>query len=146
MKCVSVFQPWASLLVGGGRRYETRGWAPAHRGVLGIHASRKFPYDWQLRCEREPVKSALRALGFASRLDLPRGVLLGTVELVDVIPADRVNLEEGEQAFGDFRPGRYAWKVANPTPLAIPLRMGGRLGIYEVALDLLRSGQAAGVS
>src|SRR6516165_7564814 len=133
MKCISLMQPWATLVVCGLKQYETRRWSTAHRGLLAIHASKKFNFDVQVLCEQEPFKSLLAMAGYPDRNLLPRGALLGTVELVDCTPTNLLNPSTEERALGDFRPGRYAWKLADPQQLERPMAMAGRLGIYEIA-------------
>ena len=39
MKALTIWQPWASLLVSGRKKYETRSWATAYRGPIAIHAA-----------------------------------------------------------------------------------------------------------
>ena len=43
MICLTMHQPWASLLVYGIKRAEGRGWNTDFRGRLWIHAGRSFP-------------------------------------------------------------------------------------------------------
>ncbi len=43
MKCISLIQPWATLIIHGAKRFETRGWRTLYRGPLTIHASGCFP-------------------------------------------------------------------------------------------------------
>ena len=39
MKVISVLQPWASLIVMGAKKIETRSWQTKYTGELLIHAS-----------------------------------------------------------------------------------------------------------
>ena len=39
MKALTIWQPWASLLVSGQKKYETRSWATTYRGPIAIHAA-----------------------------------------------------------------------------------------------------------
>src|SRR5712692_8113117 len=117
MKCLSLIQPWATLILAGTKEYETRGWSTNYRGLLAIHASRTIPLGIQHLCAEEPFCSALRAAGYESAVELPRGLILGTVQLIAVLPTDRLDLSQlsaTEIAFGDFGPGRFAWKLADP--------------------------------
>src|SRR5258708_2933373 len=135
MKALSVNQPYATLILAGAKEYETRSWTTNHRGRLAIHASKTIPLDIHFICMEEPFQTALQAAGFASAAGLPRGVLLGTVELIDVIPTqdlDLTLLSESEQAFGDFRPGRFAWRLANPQFFDTPFKCSGKRGIFEI--------------
>jgi hypothetical protein len=138
MKCLSLIQPWASLVLAGFKQYETRHWATSHRGLLAIHASRTVPREIQFVCLEEPFQSALRKAGYESAVQLPRGVVLGTVQLIDVLPTeclDQSRLSPMELAFGDFSPGRFAWKLANPVRLLEPVSCQGRPGIFEISQE-----------
>src|SRR5262245_2237350 len=76
IKCLSLWQPWATLLIHGKKRYETRSWKTAHTGRILIHAARAMTPDLADLAEQEPFRTALRECGFLSPHDLPRGVLL----------------------------------------------------------------------
>ncbi len=43
MEYLSLHQPWATLLLLGAKRYETRSWRTDYRGPLLIHTSVAFP-------------------------------------------------------------------------------------------------------
>lgn len=54
MKALTIWQPWASLLAYGAKKYETRSWSTKYRGPIAIHAAtikvpqvlkKLFPYD-----------------------------------------------------------------------------------------------------
>ena len=104
MKCLSVRQPWASLIIHDMKRVEFRTWATPHRGPLLIHAGKARPdadgcREWQ-----------------ADPDGLPLGALLGVAELVDVTP------EAG---------GGYGWIVARPLVFTSPVPAVGRLRLWE---------------
>ena len=96
MKCLSLWQPWASLLVHGLKSVETRGWPLRHRGPLAVHAAKKWDADLHVMCHREPFLSALRricALDFTSpgaEPDLPFGAIVGRVNVSGCIATERV--------------------------------------------------------
>ena len=46
--CLSMHQPWASLLVMGIKQHEGRSWYSAHRGRLWIHAASKVPSQHEI--------------------------------------------------------------------------------------------------
>lgn len=136
MMCLSLMQPWATLVVSGAKRCETRTWQTAHRGPLAIHASRRFPESARLLCLQEPFRSALMRAGFRQPADLPMGVVLGAVEMLDCLPvpevAARLADDPIELAFGDYQLGRWVWQFADPRPLVFPLPATGRLGLFTV--------------
>jgi hypothetical protein len=76
--------------------------------------------------------SGLRAADLPARTladRLPRQAILAVLELTDVIPVTLALVEDlapDELAMGDYRPGRYAWIMTNPRPLATPIPMPGR--------------------
>ncbi len=55
--CLSMHQPWASLLVLGIKKHEGRSWYSAHRGRLWIHAAAKQPDE----CEIKEMENFYRA-------------------------------------------------------------------------------------
>src|SRR5437660_590025 len=86
MKSITVTQPWATLIVLGAKRHETRTWRTRHRGALAIHAAGHFPEDQHDLCRQEPFRSILRKAGYSSWFDLPTGAVLGTVQLTACVP------------------------------------------------------------
>jgi len=135
---ISLWQPWASLWVGGAKLIETRGWQTKFRGRLAVHAGKRIDVD---ACYREPFRRALARLGFDQPLDLPRGAVIGWVTITDCLEMGTVQegecpfsinsffgdprLTDVERAFGDYRSGRFAWitnrhRLTLPTPL--PMR------------------------
>ena len=58
MKALTIWQPWASLLVSGQKKYETRSWATAYRGPIAIHAAMRPVRRAGRRQGRERVECA----------------------------------------------------------------------------------------
>jgi hypothetical protein len=151
VKALSLWQPWATLVMLGAKRLETRSWPTTHRGPLFIHASSKTSRELIELCHEEPFCTALRAGGIARWQDLPRGGFLGVVKLVDVrqmagrgFPGSHVVavdprgealpwLEEPpaepERSFGRYEAGRFAWYLEEPRAFdrAVPYRARQRL-------------------
>src|SRR6266545_1518052 len=141
MLTLSILQPYATLIIIGGKRLETRSWRTSRRGRIGIHASRAFSREARRLCDEEPFRSTLEAAGLADPDDLPLGALLGTAELIDCTSADDLDLDAlgaAELAFGDFRPGRWAWELRHPQPLPVAVAFRGRLGFFEAPDELFR--------
>lgn len=40
---LTLTQPWATLVALGEKHYETRSWDTGYRGLVAIHAAKKFP-------------------------------------------------------------------------------------------------------
>jgi hypothetical protein len=133
MKALTLTQPWSTLVALGVKNIETRSWSTPYRGRLAIHAAKGFPPDARLICRREPFKRVLMAAGIESLADLPRGVLLATVQLVDCVPTGKVRsqLSSEEYAFGDYSAGRWAWLLDDVQPLSEPVPACGALGLWD---------------
>lgn len=151
MKALSLWQPWASLVILGAKRIETRSWYTSYRGPLVIHAASKVTNAQLLLHHEEPFKSALAEHGIRRWQDLPLGACLGIVELVDVLqmhlpgamvvePKATAMHEppaEPERTFGLYEAGRFAWMLARPRPLEKPVPRRARQRLFDVALEEL---------
>lgn len=149
MKAISLHQPWASLVMQGVKRLETRSWAPP-ASLVGervlVHAAKRLD-----RCVLErPFSEVIRDPG----RDAPIGVLLGSVLIEGAWEIEREadvglivreyhrrhdglggHFEEAiarELAFGDFELGRWAWGLGAPRRLNVPIPWGGRQRFFEV--------------
>lgn len=142
MKCISLWQPWASLCVIGAKQFETRGWATRYRGPLLIHAAQKWTPDLRRILVQEPFHEVLASAGYAA-LELPRGAIIGAVDLVEIHMTARGQIyvrdsdewetvPEPESRFGDFGIGRYAWRLANPCRFRSPIPYRGLQQLFEV--------------
>lgn len=133
MLALSVLQPGATLLMLGARRIETRSWHTRHRGPLAIHAARRRPPHFTDLCERALARAALAAAGIEAPAHLPRGAVLGTIDLLDCVRVEELGpVAEAERALTTFAAGRWAWLLANPTPWPTPLPARGRLGLFWI--------------
>lgn len=52
--CISVHEPWASLLCYGLKRIEGRGWRTRYRGRLWIHSTGTKPSQQTVQASVEP--------------------------------------------------------------------------------------------
>lgn len=154
MKAISLWQPWASLIAIGAKRFETRSWATNYRGPLLICAAKTIPVSKIRPALREPVlKDALRRLIIPTHPQpsptavfltevavklLPSGVALCIVDLVDCIRTE--NLIEDYRAdipFGDFSYGRFAWKLESVRAFKEPFPVRGAQGLFKVDDSLI---------
>ena len=141
MKVLSLTQPWATLMAIGAKRYETRSWSTPHRGPLAIAASKAFPVECRELCEDAPFREVLGAAGYTSWRQLPTGVIVCVVDVVDVIRTESIDLvgyqaeqlapqAEYEYDFGNYADGRFAWLTRNVRRLERPIAAKGRLGLW----------------
>jgi activating signal cointegrator 1 len=116
MKALTIYQPWATLIVHGFKYYETRSWQTQVRGRIAIHAGRRVLKDAATLCEMEPFRSLLARAGYGNFKSLPLGAVVGTAVLENCIPANGLEIESVERSLADFRPGRWAWQLTQRQP------------------------------
>lgn len=99
MRCLSLWQPWATLVAIGAKHFETRSWLCHYRGPLAIHASMTDPFDnYGIRTSiRRNFEVWSEALNGQCRMNttrrqidleaLPRGQVIAVARMVDCVPA-----------------------------------------------------------
>ena len=165
MKAISLWQPWASAIAVGAKRYETRDWSTTYRGPLAIHASKRL-VKRELRDLAPHWQAALWPLVHGAFdmpwLRLPFGAVVAVCDLADCIPTYKLShgITPGllaprrrpqcpeyvwcEHHMGDFSAGRFAWKLENVRPLAVPLPFKGSQGFFDVEDSLLEFAASVG--
>ena len=131
MKALSLTQPWATLVVTGAKRFETRSWTTTYRGPLLIHAAKGFPVSARVFAHTEFTLGRLPAR-------IARGAIIGRVVLKNVYRAEELasTLTPLERLYGDYTPGRWAWELAEAEMFETPIPYKGALGLFEVALPV----------
>lgn len=135
---ITIWQPWASLIVHGMKRFETRSWLVDYRGPIAIHAAKKNPLSVELEWPKALFEKVVKQIG-DFRL-LPRGAVIGLVRLVSVCNAGRLLsstpgfVETDECYLGDYSLGRYAWALRDPKRFVQPYQQRGqqRLWYWDV--------------
>lgn len=138
MKAITLWQPWATLMAIGAKQIETRSWSTAYRGPLVIHAAKGFPnrdeeYGARMFCASEPCLSALRAFGYASFDDLPKGAAVAVCQLDGIAKTEDLieQISEQEAAFGNYEPRRFGWMTSNGWLLRPVIHCSGMQGLWE---------------
>jgi hypothetical protein len=149
MKAISLHQPFSSLVGLGAKRFETRSWYTNYRGQLAIHAAKHWSEELKQIFFLDPFVSALDAAGIWHPAQLPKGKIVAICSLSECFSIRRDHMlgekikcpvpEGNERAFGDFRPGRYAWRLENVIELPEPIPFKGRQGFFNVPDDLIQS-------
>lgn len=134
LPCISLHQPWASLVAWGVKQHETRHWQYPQRlegQRIAIHAAK--------RCEFN-VDQVLRQLLFRRHGDLwnkelPTGAVICTALLCGCIPTE-VGAPDGpiDAAAGNWEPGRYAWRLRDVRELPTPIPLTGRQGWFSAEI------------
>ncbi len=114
-RALSVRQPWAYAILHLGKDVENRSWRTHFRGRLLIQVSLKVERAEALKLKLDPD-------------DLPTGVLVGSVEIVDCIRNSKSRWAERRQ---------WHWVLRNPRVLTRPIPFKGKLRIMRVPGRLL---------
>jgi hypothetical protein len=104
MKVLSLTQPWAWLVVHGGKNVENRTWTTKFRGRFLIHAAKGMTRDQYLDARSFAHKVDPEVARRLPRYEaLERGGIVGVAELVDVLPKPRLcELPDGWRMAGQF--------------------------------------------
>lgn len=128
MKALSIRQPWAWLIVHGGKDIENRSWHTKLRGRFLVHAAQGMTRKEHAEAYQFFLESGAGQppFDFPSFEDLQCGGIVGSVELVDSVDTSDSPWYMGQKGF----------VLRDPKPLPfVPLK--GRLGFFEVDDDVL---------
>ena len=138
MRALSIRQPWASLILKAGKNIENREWPTKYRGRILVHAAKgmtRAEHEDAIAFAVEAIRAdprnadatkkvTLRELGFAFD-DLPRGGIVGSVEIVDCV----------RTSDSPWFVGSYGFVLRDPQPLPFtPWK--GQLGFFDVPLTM----------
>ena len=141
MKAITLYDPWATLVVLGEKKFETRSWSTSYRGLLAIHVSKKFTVEMHELWETWE-RGLCPALKERTLWPPKFGCIIGTVEVVGMHRAEalrRRGLTIKELTFGNFDDGRWAWELQNPQRLTTPVPCRGSMGIWTVPPEIAES-------
>ena len=124
MKCLSVSQPFAELIILGKKTIELRKWNTNYRGELLIHAPQKI--------RKEDAKRLKMDKKFVT------GAIVGKVEIYDVKKYDSQKQVKSDQKFHfaskNFHDRTYGFLLKNAKAFRVPIPVKGQLGLFEVEL------------
>ncbi len=121
MKAISIRQPWAWLILYGGKDIENRSWPSKVRGRVLIHAAKGMTRD-EYRGAREFAWDACAEMPELPEMhELLRSGIVGSVEIVDCV----------SRSDSPWFRGPYGFVLANPTVLPF-VKLKGKLGFFDV--------------
>ena len=127
MKVISIKEPFATLIMNGTKKIETRSWKTNYRGELFIHASGKS------LTKEFPINNTV--LNLIQGLDMNYGNIICKGTLVNCIYMDEkfiseIKKDSIEYECGLYEVGRYAWVFENVAPI-YPIPVKGKLNIWN---------------
>jgi hypothetical protein len=139
MRVISLWQPYASLLVLGFKLIETRPYPcpPALVGTrLGIASTKQIKPEQKALFADAAFQGYYKETGLPGSLEeMPNGFLMGSVLIHSsdlITEEDLDDVTDEEQKFGDWRLGRYAWRTRAPEALKEPIPVMGQQGIWTL--------------
>jgi len=137
MKCISIWQPFAGLIVSGCKVFETRTW-PAPASLIGqrigIASTKTIRPEQRQHVADTDFQSAYATTGLPAFADLPFGYLLGSAVLdsIELMTEEFMeDVSDEEKQYGWWDLGNWAWRLTEPIPLEQPCIIRGQQGIYE---------------
>lgn len=149
IRCISLWQPWASLVALGAKTIETRHWPTSYRGPIAVHAAKTTRGvgrigdvlalgDFEVERDRSGLLLRGPSLAWPYRLPLGAVVAVGRLDAVDVMDEAVIRaVPEAERPYGHYAYGRFAWRLADVRPLRQPVEVTGRQGLFDVPLAAL---------
>ncbi|BFG00184.1 activating signal cointegrator 1 [Drosophila madeirensis] len=129
-QCMSMHQPWASLLVAGIKKHEGRVWYSEHRGRLWIASTAKEPHPEEIAHMEEFYRLHYKDPNLKFPEHYPTSSLLGCVHVENCVPQEeyRDSYPRGESD------SPYVFVCSKPEQLQILLPVQGDHKIYELPL------------
>jgi len=137
--CLSLWQPWASLIIYGIKRVEGRPWYSDLRGKLWIASTVKAAEPEVVQMvEHEYKLSSVGHLPFPD--SYPTSVLLGCVDVVDVVTQEIYTRKYSE--YNEENGSRYLFICKNPRKVKTPFRISGSHKLWKLEESELAQAQA----
>ncbi len=129
MKCLSVSQPFAKLIIEGKKTIELRSWKTDYRGEFLVHAPKKVRVD---DCKRLGVNEK----------KLVMGAIIGKAELYDIkVYTSKSEVKADSKyhlASKNYFNSRYGFLLKKAKKFQIPIPWKGQLGFFDVRLPKLQ--------
>lgn len=134
--CLTMHQPWASLLVHGIKRIEGRSWPSPITGRLWIHAASKVPDPDTIKAMEDFYREIYAVNGITDIKfpeHYPVSRLLGCVEVVGCLRCkELVGWEAVPESVRLEGLTDFCWLCEQPQKLVVPFEMRGFQGVYNL--------------
>ncbi|WP_048097281.1 ASCH domain-containing protein [Candidatus Nitrosopumilus salaria] len=124
MKCLSVSQPFADLIILGKKTIELRNWNTNFRGEFLIHSPLKIRVD---DCNRLKMNKKFVT-----------GAIIGKAELYDVKKYNSLKEIKSDKKFHlsskNFQNKTWGFMLKKPKSFRIPIPCKGQLGFFDVEI------------
>lgn len=121
-KAITIRQPWAWLIIHGGKDIENRTWSTKYRGRILVHAAKGMSESEYIAAKA--VADANKSF-LTSFENLKRGGIIGSVDIVDCV----------DQSDSPWFFGPHGFVLRDPQPLPF-IQMKGALGLFECGTEI----------
>lgn len=130
MKVISIKEPFATLIMNGNKKIETRSWKTTYRGELYIHASGKS-------LAKEFLDDNI--IDLIKDMNMNYGNIICKGNLVDCVYMDekfitKIKENKMEYVCGRYKVGRYAW-IFDSVESISPIAAKGKLNIWNYDIE-----------
>ena len=129
MKCLSVCQPFAELIIQGKKTIELRKWNTKFRGEFLVHAAKNILIE---DCKRMKISSSITT-----------GAIIGKVKLTDVkkYESDKELKSDKKKhhSLSDITKNKYGFILESPKKLRVPIPYSGKLNFFEFHPDEIKN-------
>ncbi|KAJ0967340.1 hypothetical protein J5N97_024257 [Dioscorea zingiberensis] len=134
--CLTMHQPWASLLVHGIKRIEGRSWPAPLTGRIWIHAAAKIPEPDTIKAMEDFYREIYAVNGITDITfpdSYPVSRLLGCVDVVGCVKSEElVCWDEVPESVRLEGLTEFCWLCEHPQKLLVPFEMRGYQGVYNL--------------
>ena len=120
--CLTMHQPWASLLVAGIKKIEGRNWYSSHRGRLWIHAAAKQCTSDEIQTIEDQYRN-IRGNETIFPEYYPSSAVIGCVFVEDILPYYENEEENNSQ---------YLFVCKDAVSLPLPIKCKGQHKIWKL--------------
>ena len=129
MKCLSICQPFAELIIQNKKIIELRKWNTNFRGEFLVHAP--------IKIRKEEYKK------LKIKEKLTTGAIIGKVEIYDVkkyVSFKEIQTDKKKHfSSRTFQEKTFGFMLKNAKPLRIPIPWKGQLGFFNVELPKIKN-------
>ncbi|MFA6244778.1 MAG: ASCH domain-containing protein [Candidatus Hydrogenedentales bacterium] len=134
LTCITLWEPWATLIAWKVKKIETRHWYTSYRGPIGIHAATR-KLTQQDHDEYRRIAFDLKILGVTIKhphYDFDFGCIIAVANLKRCERMEDLSKYSAvEKVCGNFEIGRYAWVLEDVRSLDVPIPAKGKQGLWK---------------
>jgi activating signal cointegrator 1 len=131
MQCLTISQPYASLITSGLKWIENRNWPTRYRGPLAIHAGKGSKYLTKSELAEYPTGVILATCRLAACVPLSQIMAKANVVLGDIEFIPGTTKTWNDAALHEHAEGPWCWILEDVVKLETPVPAVGKQGLWN---------------